>query len=69
MQSKSEEKRKKSMNGAKMGELKKGSGKALKDYHCYCPPHCDVKIKKGQDLSKLELPENIWTSLKSEKVI
>lgn len=30
---------------------------AQADFHFFCPPEYDVRIKKGDDVSKLDLPE------------
>ncbi len=68
MESKSESKRKKAPAKPDMGQAVAGKGKAKKDWHCHCPPHCDVKFKKGDDLSKVKLPEKIWTSLATEEL-
>ena len=41
--------------------------KALKDWHLYCPPHLDLKIKKGDDLK--EVPKKFLDGLRAEGVI
>lgn len=40
---------------------------AKKDWHLYCPPHLDLKIKKGDDLK--DVPKKFLDSLKAEGVI
>jgi len=40
---------------------------ALRDFHLFCPPHIDVKIKKGDDLTKI--PKMFYKNLVTEKVI
>ena len=42
---------------------------ALKDFHIFMPPKLDIQIKEGDDLDKLNLPENILMNLKTEKVM
>ena len=41
--------------------------KAKKDWHLFCPPHIDLKIKKGDDLK--EVPKKFLDSLRAEGVI
>ena len=41
--------------------------KAKKDWHLNCPPHIDLKIKKGDDLK--EVPKKFLDGLKAEGVI
>jgi len=54
-------------------ENKKGKGKkpnlALKDFHIFMPPNVDLHIKEGEDINKLNLPENLLMNLKTEKVM
>lgn len=54
---------------AKKSAKKSASGQlvAKKDFHLHCPPHIDLKIKKGDDLSKVE--ERFLTNLKTEGVL
>jgi len=40
---------------------------ALRDFHLFCPPHIDIKIKKGDDLA--EIPKMFQTNLIIEEVI
>lgn len=43
------------------------SGKALKDFHIFHPPHADIKIKEGDDLA--EIPEMYHNNLIAEGVL
>lgn len=47
----------------------KPSNVALRDFHLFMPPKYDIKIKEGDDLDKLDLPENLMENLKTEKVM
>jgi len=40
---------------------------ALKDWHICHPPHCNVRIKEGDDLS--DVPEMYHENLKTEGVM
>lgn len=42
-------------------------GKALKDFHIFCPPHDDIKITKGDDLALV--PEKYHNNLITEGVM
>lgn len=46
---------------------KKSSKVALKDFHIFCPPHTDIKIKKGDSLDKV--PEIYHSNLITEGVL
>lgn len=37
-----------------------------KDFHLYCPPHCDILIKEGIAIS---VPEFLISNLITEKII
>ncbi len=37
-----------------------------KDFHLYCPPHCDIQIKEGIEIS---VPEFLISNLITEKII
>ena len=43
------------------------SMRAKKDFHIFCPPEHDIKIKEGDDLS--DIPELFITNLKTEGVL
>ena len=55
----------------KKGKDKKKAGEnlALRDFKLFLPPLYDLEIKKGDDLDKLDLPENLLENLKTEKVM
>lgn len=46
---------------------KSAPGKALKDFHIFCPPHDDIRITKGDDLAKV--PEKYHNNLITEGVM
>lgn len=52
----------------KSGKTKSGNI-ALRDFHLFMPPKYDIEIKEGDDLNKLDLPENLTKNLKTEKVM
>ena len=52
----------------KSGKTKSGHF-ALRDFHLFMPPKYDIEIKEGDDLDKLDLPENLVQNLKTEKVM
>ena len=54
--------------GTKSGKTKSGNI-ALRDFHLFMPPTYDIEIKEGDDLNKLDLPENLIENLKTEKVM
>ncbi|MGR3219273.1 MAG: hypothetical protein ACUZ8H_05565 [Candidatus Anammoxibacter sp.] len=54
--------------GTKSGKTKSGNI-ALRDFHLFMPPKYDIKIKEGDDLDKLNLPDNLIQNLKTEKVM
>lgn len=45
----------------------KGNNVALKDFHLFCPPHDDIKILKGDDVSNV--PEKYTMNLITEGVL
>lgn len=47
----------------------KSANNALKDFHLFAPPKYDIKIKEGDDLNDLNLPENLLKNLITEKVM
>lgn len=54
----------------KKGKAKPKSGNlALRDFHLFMPPKYDIQIKEGDDLNKLNLPDNLMQNLKTEKVM
>lgn len=52
--------------GKSSGKASK-AGKALKDFHLFCPPHIDIMIAEGDDLAKI--PEKFHTNLVTEGVM
>ena len=47
----------------------KSGNVAMRDFHLFMPPKYDIEIKEGDDLNKLDLPENLIENLKTEKVM
>lgn len=47
----------------------KSGNTALRDFHLFMPPKYDVQIKEGDDLNKLNLPDDLLENLKTEKVM
>ncbi len=58
-------------NEFKKGKVKKSEkvNAALRDFHIFMPPKCDIKIKEGDDLDKLNLPDTLIQNLITEKVM
>lgn len=42
---------------------------ALRDFHLFMPPKYDIQIKEGDDLDKLNLPDNLLQNLITEQVM
>ena len=54
----------------KKGDAKAKSGNlAMRDFHLFMPPKYDLQIKEGDDLDKLNLPDNLLENLRTEKVM
>ena len=47
----------------------KSGNLAMRDFHLFMPPEYDIQIKQGDDLDKLNLPDNLMQNLKTEKVM
>ena len=64
-------------NEFKTGEMKpekakakaKSGNLAMRDFHLFMPPEYDLQIKEGDDLDKLNLPDNLLENLRTEKVM
>ena len=49
--------------------MAKSGNIAMRDFHLFMPPKYDLQIKEGDDLDKLNLPDNLMQNLKTEKVM
>lgn len=49
--------------------VKDSSNTAQRDFHLFLPPSLDIRIKEGDDIRELNLPDNLLENLKTEKVL